>query len=193
MIKMILAVDSGNAIGWQNGDLPWKIPADMKRFKELTTGHTVVMGFNTFKSLNRTAGLPNRKNIILTRKPWSESREHIDANSDVDVISNLDWLTKPVQEAGVVRARFAASTCWIIGGASVYAEAIDKQIVDEIYLTLVHANSGADVTLKHDMSAWKRFVLEQQKIGVYWDLEDIEVPTVAQPSPGITFVKLKKL
>ena len=193
MIKMILAVDSGNAIGWQNGDLPWKIPADMKRFKELTTGHTVVMGFNTFKSLGRPAGLPNRKNIVLTRRPWAEARTHIDPNSDVDVISNLDWLMMPVQEAGVVRSRYAASTCWIIGGASVYDEAIDRQIVDEIYLTLVHATSGADVTLKHDFSAWKHFVLQQQKIGVYWDLEDIQNPTVVQPSPGITFVKLKKL
>ncbi len=190
MIKMILAVDHGNAIGWKNGDLPWKIPADMKRFKELTTGHTVVMGFNTFKSLGRTAGLPNRKNIVLTRKPWSESRQHIDPHSAVDVISNLDWLVMPVQEAGVVRSRYEASTCWIIGGASVYAEAIDKQIVDEIYLTLVDANSGADVTLKHDFSAWKLFILQQQKLGVYWELEDIQTPV---SDPAITFIKLAKL
>lgn len=190
MIRMILAVDRGNAIGWKNGDLPWKIPADMKRFKELTTGSTVVMGFNTFKSLGRPAGLPNRKNIVLTRKIWSECREHIDTNANIDVISSLDWLTRPVQEAGVVRARFAANDCWIIGGAAVYAEAIDKQIVDEIYLTLVDANSGADVTLKHDFSSWKLFVLQQQKIGVYWDLESIETPA---SDPAITFIKLTRL
>ncbi len=190
MIRMILAVDRGNAIGWKNGELPWKLPVDMARFKELTTGSTVVMGFNTFKSLGRPTGLPNRKNIVLTRKMWSECRDYFNPDSKIDIISNLDWLTRPVQEAGVVRGRFEASDCWIIGGASVYAEAIDKQIVDEIYLTLVDANSGADVTLKHDFSSWKLFVLQQQKIGVYWDLETIESPV---SSPAITFVKLKKL
>lgn len=192
MIKMILAVDRGNAIGWTDGRLPWKISTDMKRFKELTSGHTVVMGFNTFKSLGRTAGLPNRKNIVLTRKPWSETREHMDSNANIDVISNLDWLTNPVQDAGIVRDRFGTSTCWIIGGASVYDEALDKQIVDEIYLTLVDESSGADVTLKHDLSAWKYFILQQQKLGINWILTEMITP-VQSNEPNITFITLKKI
>lgn len=181
MIRMILAVDSGNAIGWQNGDLPWKIPADMKRFKELTTGGTVVMGFNTFKSLGRIDGLPNRENFVLTRRPCNEARGQL--GDKVSVISNLDYVRD------MLRTR-QARDIWIIGGASVYAEAIDKQIVDEIYLTLVDANSGADVTLKHDFSAWKLFILQQQKLGVYWELEDIQTPV---SDPAITFIKLAKL
>ena len=63
-VKMILAVDEGNAIGWDDGSLPWKIPADMKRFKELTTGHDVLMGWKTFISLRRPHGLPNRTNAV---------------------------------------------------------------------------------------------------------------------------------
>lgn len=207
MIKMILAVDSGNAIGWKNGDLPWKIPADMKRFKELTTGGTVVMGWSTYVSLGRPDGLPNRKNLVLTRRPYSEIRGQF---GNVDIISSLDYVQRLNDQctmgvgcdtAGVcfADAHGAPSQCplnneiWIVGGASVYNEVIDRQMVDEIYLTVVHTNSGADVTLKHDFSAWKHFVLQQQKIGVYWDLIDIQNPTVVQPSPGITFVKLKKL
>lgn len=206
MIKMILAVDSGNAIGWKNGDLPWKIPADMKRFKELTTGGTVVMGWSTYKSLGRIDGLPNRKNLVLTRRTYPEIRGQF---GNVDIISSLDYVERldkrctmgvGCETAGVcfAEANNAPEQCnlnqniWIIGGASVYDQALDRQIVDEIYLTLVHETSGADVTLKHDLAAWKRFVMEQAKLGVIWHMTDIQNPTVALPSPGITFIKLEK-
>lgn len=188
MIQMILAVDNGNAIGWSDGRLPWKLPADMKRFKTLTSGSTVLMGFNTFKSLGRPSGLPNRKNIVLTRKPWSESREHIDPNSDVDVISSLDWLTNPRFLHG------QATACWIIGGASVYDEAIDRKIVDEIYLTLVHENSGADVVMKHDLTAWKLFMLRQAAEGVNWFMDNIEsVSPQDNNGIGLTYATLKRV
>jgi len=207
MIKMILAVDSGNAIGWKNGDLPWKIPADMKRFKELTTGGTVVMGWSTYVSLKRLDGLPNRKNLVLTRRPYSEIRGQF---GNVDIISSLDYVKRLNAQCTMGVGCETTSMCyaeehgeaqqcplnqdiWIIGGASVYDQAIDANMVDEIYLTLVHENSGADVTLKHDFSAWKLFALQQQKLGVYWELEDIQNPTVVAPSPGITFIKLAKL
>lgn len=206
MIKMILAVDRGNSIGWKDGHLPWKIPADMKRFKELTTGGTIVMGWSTYMSLGRPDGLPNRKNLVLTRKPYSEIRGQF---GNVDIISNLDYVQRLNDQCAMgvgcetgtcfAEAHKTPEQCpldkdiWIVGGASVYDEVIDRKMVDEIYLTVVHANSGADVTLKHDFSAWKHFVLQQQQNGVYWDLIDIQTPTVVQPSPGITFVTLKKL
>lgn len=180
MIKMILAVDNGNAIGWCDGRLPWKIPYDMKRFKELTTGHVVVMGFNTFKSLGRPEGLPNRQNIVLTRKNPLEALKHI--GGTVEVISSLEYLQ-----------RFKTSKdVWIIGGASVYAEALERQLVDELHVTFVHTNSGADVTLSFELTAWKLFVLQQRKLGLNWEVIEHLRPTVVEPSPGIDIMVFRK-
>ena len=176
-IKMILAVDQGGAIGWSDGRLAYPgLKQDMARFKELTTGHTVVMGFNTFKSLGRPKGLPNRKNIVLTRKPWNEVRGFFDPASDIDIISNLDWVKR---QADINRHRASSEwqdevhTIWIIGGASVYEEALKKDLVDEIHLTLVHATSDADVRMTTDLVAWKRFVLTERKRGINWEVEPI--------------------
>lgn len=182
MIKMILAVDQGNAIGWADGRLPWKIPYDMKRFKELTTGNIVVMGFNTFKSLHRVNGLPDRKNVVLTQKPYSEIRHHI--GLDVDVIGSLDYIKRGSTD---LRDTF------IIGGASVYAQALEAQIVDELHVTIVHDISGADVTLPFELVAWKLFILHQRKLGVNWELVDQLRPTVVHPSPGIDIMVFRKL
>lgn len=182
MIKMMLAVDQGNAIGWSDGRLPWKIPYDMKRFKELTTGNIVVMGFKTFQSLNRLNGLPDRQNIVLTHKPYSEVRDQI--GLDVDVIGSLDYIKR-----GSVDLR----DTFIIGGASVYAQALEAQMVDELHVTIVHANSGADVTLPFELVAWKLFILQQRALGVNWDMIDHVRPTVALPSPGIDIFVFRKI
>src|SRR5437868_417244 len=63
-LSIIVATDKNNCIGKNNG-LLWKIPADMKFFKETTTGHTIIMGKKTFESIGRV--LPNRRNIVITR------------------------------------------------------------------------------------------------------------------------------
>lgn len=174
-IKLIVAVDQGGAIGWSDGRLPWKLPADMKRFKELTTGGTVVMGFNTFRSLGRPNGLPNRRNLVLTRKSFAERREQ-PIGPDIDIISDLNWVQQQ-EDANKRRAadewQDTSHTTWIIGGASVYEEAFTRGMVDEIHLTLVHADSRADVGLKTDLVAWKRFVLTQRAIGINWQANAI--------------------
>ena len=175
-VSLIVAVDRGNAIGWKDGRLPWKIPVDMKRFKELTTGGTVVMGWSTYKSLGRIDGLPNRKNLVLTRRTYPEIRGQF---GNVDIISSLDYVLR-------------LEDPWIIGGASVYDQALEAGLVDEIYLTLVDESSGADVTLKHDLAAWKLFMLQQAKLGILWHAE-VEYPHTEDTSPNITFVTLRKL
>jgi dihydrofolate reductase len=190
MIKAILAIDESNAIGWSDGRLPWQIPIDMKRFKELTTGHTVLMGFNTFKSLNRPQGLPNRKNLVLTRKPWSEARDFI--KGDVDVISSLNWVTQPIEKDGVTTTRFANEDLWIIGGSQVYTKAIEQNIIDELHITLVHESSGADVKLKDELYYWKLFMIRQRSKGINWVLEWFCCPNVEAPSPRIAIIVLRK-
>jgi dihydrofolate reductase len=171
MIKLIVALDTGNAIGWSDGMLAYRdLKKDMARFKALTTNCTVVMGRSTYLSLKRPNGLPNRRNIVLTRRPYSEIRGQI--SSDVEIISSLDWI---VQHNDAAKRTVAGtdrepSDIWIIGGASVYDEALNKNIVDEIHMTLVHASCEADVILKTDLAAWKLFVLRQQALGIYWNV-----------------------
>lgn len=185
MIKMILAVDRGNAIGRANGDLPWKVPNDMKRFAALTAGSTVVMGHNTFKSLGRIDGLPGRRNVVISQNPLGV-RAH--CGDDVEVTNTLDWVVAHQECLGCT-----SPDIWIIGGAQLYTAALDRGIVDEIYLTLIDVDSGAEVTMgKYDFSAWKLFVLDQQKRGIQWDITQL-APVSLIGQPCHTFITLEKL
>lgn len=168
-IRMILSLDRANSLGYSDGRLAYRLPADLKRFKALTTNGTVVMGINTFLSLNRIDGLPNRRNIVLSHRPYSEIRTLV--GLDVEIISNFDWILKHDDAAHrtVANTDREPSCPWIIGGASVFDEALTKGIVDEIYLTLVHSTCDADVRLTTDLAAWKSFVLHEAKLGRLWD------------------------
>ncbi len=122
---IIVALAENNAIG-KNNDLLCYMPADLKHFKELTTGHTVVMGRRTFESLPKGA-LPNRDNIVITRN------ENLNFENTIMVHS--------MEEA--IKAADKEKKIFIIGGASVYNEALD--FADTLYLTFIHhAFSDAD-------------------------------------------------
>ena len=117
-IQAIVAVASDWAIGRQ-GDLLCHLPADMKHFKEVTMGHSIVMGRKTFESFPRRP-LPGRQNIVITR--------------------NADWQYPGVTVAHSLDEAIAAAqtdTVFIIGGAQVYAEALP--LVGVLHLTLIHA------------------------------------------------------
>ena len=102
MIHIIVATDKNMAIGYQNKLLFW-LPNDLKRFKELTTGNTIIMGRNTFLSLPKGA-LPNRRNIVLsTRKDASFP--------GAETYASLEEAIKGCKEDEKI---------YIIGGASVY-------------------------------------------------------------------------
>lgn len=117
MISIIAAIAENNAIGL-NGKLLYWLPADLKRFKTLTTGHTIIMGRKTFESLPKGA-LPNRRNVVLTRsKQTFEGAETF--------ASLAEALASCSQEEDI----------YIIGGASVYAEALP--LADRLCLTEVH-------------------------------------------------------
>lgn len=117
MISIIAAVDRQLAIGFQNKLLYW-LPNDLKRFKALTTGHTIVMGRKTFESLPKGA-LPNRRNIVLSTRsgvsyPGAETYSSLEA-----ALQHCD----------------ADEQVFIIGGASLYKQALD--LADELLLTEV--------------------------------------------------------
>ena len=115
-ISMIVAVDSNGGIGKDN-KLLWHIPGDLKRFKEITTGKTVVMGRKTFESLPFKNGLPNRKNICLTRTP-KDSIENVTYINDINIILNN-----------------SEEEIFIIGGAEIYK--LFMPYCNKLYLTQV--------------------------------------------------------
>lgn len=117
MISIIVALAQENAIGVKN-QLLCHLSDDLKRFKRLTTGHTVIMGRNTFDSLPN-GPLPNRTNIVLTSRPQSLPRGCVAATS---------------LEEAINKAR-GDKEIFIIGGASVYKQAL--QYADKLYLTII--------------------------------------------------------
>lgn len=118
-LSIIVAVASDGAIGRAN-DLLWHLPADLKRFKELTTGHTILMGRKTFESLPR-GPLPNRRNIIISRSlPTQPGAE----------------VYPTIQQA--MEACASDEEVFIIGGGEIYRQLLPD--TERIYLTRVQAS-----------------------------------------------------
>jgi len=173
MIKLITAVDATNAIGNADGSLPWQLSHDLAIFKQKTLGSTVLMGRKTFESLNRPAGLPGRTNIVL-----SSSQTRFTEIQGVKFARGFDQL--PAVDGDL----------WIIGGAAVYAQVLDRGIVDELHVTEVHTNSGASVHFPVQLYNTQEFVANQAKLGIIWVLTNIHQPTVSHI--GITIKVYKR-
>lgn len=126
LISAIVAVSSNNVIG-RDGHLPWHLSADLKRFKTITTGHSIILGRKNYEDIGRP--LPNRTNYVLTRNASFEAPGCI-------VCASL--------EAALEAARAAGETeCFIIGGAAVYREAMP--LVQKLYFTRVESDVDGDV------------------------------------------------
>lgn len=126
MIIGIVAVDRNGAIG-KGGKLPWHYSADMKFFKQTTTGNACVMGYNTWRTLKNP--LPNRLNIVLSRQAEIPPQDSLVVMRDVDSV--------------LAMAKVLTTDLFVIGGARVYESFlphIDKWIVTEVPLTV----DGAD-------------------------------------------------
>lgn len=134
-INMIVSVSENWAIGKDN-KLLWKLSSDLKNFKEITSGNTVVMGLNTFKSLPNGA-LPNRKNIVLT----DDSSFNL---SNVQIAYNIDNVFELVKND---------ENIFIIGGASIYRQFLEY--TDTLYLTVVHTIIDGDTFFPElDLQKW---------------------------------------
>jgi len=120
IISLIAVLGKNNEIGKGN-KLLCHLPADLKRFKAITTGHTVIMGRKTFESLPNGA-LPNRRNLVVSRN----TRLVIEG---AEVCSSLDYaLLKCINETEV----------FIIGGAQIYEQALP--VADKLYITRIYAD-----------------------------------------------------
>lgn len=130
MEKIIIVAMTEERLIGSDGDIPWHYPEDLKYFKEQTTGHPVIMGRKTFESLPKDyRPLPNRKNIVLTR------RENWGAGKDISVASSLE-------EAYNIARENDRSKCFIIGGSSVYSQALED--VDKMLITRIKGNYDGD-------------------------------------------------
>ena len=135
-ITIIVAAAENNAIGKDN-DLIWSLPNDLKRFKKLTSGHSIIMGRKTFDSFPGL--LPNRKHIVISRN------KNISFSDEVTVVNNFE---DAITETGDDENPF------IIGGGQIYKLAMD--IVDKIELTRVHEEFKADTFFpKIDKDKWE--------------------------------------
>lgn len=126
MLSIIVAVANDNVIGKDN-KLIWHLPEDLKRFKRLTTGHTIIMGRKTFESLGRV--LPNRKHVVLC----NDANLNIE-NENVEVLTDVNMLDKYIE---------SEEENFVIGGATIYKLLLPK--AEKLYLTKINEGFEGDV------------------------------------------------
>ena len=143
MIVSIIAAlaEPSRAIGLRGG-LPWRLPADLARFKQLTLGHMLIMGRTTWEPLSGR-GLPGRRIIVLSRTGSLGGNE-------VKVASSLD------EALELARQDPAETETLIAGGAQVYRAALAQDAVDRMYLTIVHGEVEADTYFPpYERAGWE--------------------------------------
>ncbi|MCS6771433.1 MAG: dihydrofolate reductase [Kiritimatiellae bacterium] len=123
-VSIVAAVAENGVIG-REGRLPWRLPAELRRFRALTMGHPVIMGRRTWESLGRP--LAGRRNIVISRTPGFQV-------SGAEIVPSLEAALNLARDADEV---------FVIGGARLFAEALPR--ADRLYLTVVHTRPDGDV------------------------------------------------
>ena len=152
MFSLIVAVGKNNEIG-KNNQLLWHIPEDLKNFKKITTGKTVIMGRNTYESIGRA--LPNRTNIVLSRnsleieKKIEEDRKKYE--NETTKLEFYDDFQKVIEKYKDLKEEI-----FIIGGGEIYKKSLEMGIVNRIYMSHVDfSDSEADTYFpKIDLDQW---------------------------------------
>jgi dihydrofolate reductase len=139
IVSIIVAISENHVIGKDN-KLLWHLPKDLKHFKDITTGHTVIMGRKTYDSVGKP--LPKRRNIIITRQPII-----IEGCEVVNSIEAALALCKSEDEV------------FVVGGAEIYKQSL--KLTDRIYLTVVHKDFDGDSLFPEiDKTEWKEVTRE---------------------------------
>lgn len=137
MLSIIVAKAKNNVIGKDN-QLIWHLPNDLKRFKKLTTGHTIIMGRKTFESLGRI--LPNRKHVIL-----SKNKEFNIDNENVEIVNDILELKQYID---------SNEESFVIGGAMIYK--LLMPMSNKMYITEISKEFDGDAFFPEiDMNEWK--------------------------------------
>ena len=139
-LSIEVAISENNAIG-KNNQLLWHLPADLKHFRAITSGHPIIMGRKTYNSIGRP--LPNRRNIVITRQTNL-------------TIPNVE-LVNSLQEA--IALCDTENEVFVVGGAEIYKHAL--ALTNRIYLTVVHQNYEADTFFPElKENEWKEIAKE---------------------------------
>ncbi|OGJ60384.1 dihydrofolate reductase [Candidatus Peribacteria bacterium RIFCSPLOWO2_01_FULL_51_18] len=125
VISLIVAADENNVIGGGN-KLLWYLPEDMKHFRKLTLGHTMIMGRKTFESIGHP--LPGRRNIVVSRKAQSIP--------GAETVGSLDEAFKKAEAD-------KSAEVFVIGGGQIYSQALSE--AERIYITRVHSEFAGDI------------------------------------------------
>ncbi|MFW5978019.1 MAG: dihydrofolate reductase [Halohasta sp.] len=138
-IALIAAVADNGTIG-RDGEMPWHLPADLRHFKETTTGYPVIMGRLTYESIAADIGgpLPDRTNIVL-------SRRSPDLPEEVVVVGSIEQAVGAAKQAAV-----DTETVYVIGGATIYEQFLPR--ADRLVLTEIHDTYEGDT----EFPAWDR-------------------------------------
>ncbi len=140
-VSIIAAMSENRVIGVRNA-LPWHLPADLRHFRSLTMGHTVIAGRKNYESIGRP--LPGRTNIIVTRDPAYRA-------PGCTVVHSID---------AALEAAGADNEIFVIGGAQIYEQTI--RLAERMYLTLVHARIEGDAFFPpFDPGEWNEIEREQ--------------------------------
>ena len=142
IISLICSIASDRAIGKGN-KLLWDIPEDLKHFKEITSGHAIIMGENTYNSIGRA--LPGRTNIVLTKNKNFKAENCIVCHSLEELLEKAKELEK--------------DEIFIIGGGQIYQQTIG--LANKLYLTIVEGNYEAD-TYFPDYSDFKKIIRQEK-------------------------------
>ncbi|MBR5973366.1 MAG: dihydrofolate reductase [Paludibacteraceae bacterium] len=141
-ISIIVAVSENGVIGKDNR-LLWHLSGDLKRFKALTTGHTIVMGRNTFLSIGKA--LPNRRNVVLSHSMKTGDVEN------VEVFDSVETFVQSIQQDDEV---------FVIGGGQIYRQFLP--LASKVYLTRVHVTMDGDTTFPElSSSEWQEIAMEK--------------------------------
>jgi dihydrofolate reductase len=141
-VSLLVAAAHNDVIG-DEGRIPWRLPADMRRFARMTSGHAVVMGRVTYESIISKLGrpLPGRHSIVISRIVISRGVQGIPGEA-------VTWVASPsaaAEAADSLRERLEQRDWFVIGGASVYQQMLTY--VDAIHLTRVHAHVPGDTAM----------------------------------------------
>ncbi|HUC20394.1 MAG TPA: dihydrofolate reductase [Candidatus Polarisedimenticolaceae bacterium] len=135
VLGLVVAVAENEVIG-KTGGMPWRLPADLTHFREITTGHPIIMGRTTHETIGKA--LPGRDNIVITRNAAYKA-------DGCQVVNSLGAAIK-------LAAELDSGEAYIIGGGNIYTQALP--LVQTMYVTEVHATPEGDVRFSYDLSAW---------------------------------------